>query len=245
MKRALIPAVLAVLAAVPASAQETIASDRPGIGSGAFVLEGGRVQLEAGLELARAADADLYNLGQLLVRLGIPGPVELQLLGSSFTLVRGGDVETEGLQDLGVGAKLRLLDGEGPLSVSALAVLTFPTGDDAFTSDETVPSLTLLADLGVSETATLSANVGYSAGVGAVEEELSVILTPGVSVGESAGLYGGYAGFFGGSDDLHFAEGGVTWLPGPDLQLDLNGGVEMDSGDYFLGAGVAVRWPQR
>jgi len=56
------------------------------------------------------------------------------------------------------------------------------------------------------------------------------------------GVFLGYAGFFAESQNQHFLEGGLTWVPTPDLQLDANGGVDPDSGGYFVGIGLATRW---
>jgi hypothetical protein len=56
------------------------------------------------------------------------------------------------------------------------------------------------------------------------------------------GIFLGYAGFCASSRNHHFLEGGFTWLPGADLQLDANGGLDPGSGDYFVGIGAATRW---
>ena len=55
-------------------------------------------------------------------------------------------------------------------------------------------------------------------------------------------MFAGWAGSFSSDGDAHFAEGGLTYLPTPDIQLDLNGGRDVERGDWFLGVGLATRW---
>ncbi len=236
---------MAAITLVPvAEAQETIASDRPGLASGSYVLDAGTIQVEGGIAYANAGPLDLFSVGQLLIRVGVP-QIELQALVNSLVFASANGASDEGLQDIGVGAKVRLYrSSELPLSVSALATLSLPTGADFLTSDEVVPSAILLADYGVNERWTVSANLGYTLGIDQLDDVFAVILTPSVSlpVEANAGAYFGYAGFYSSSDPQHFAEGGLTLLPRPDLQLDFNGGVDVNTGDFFIGAGVATRW---
>lgn len=67
-----------------------------------------------------------------------------------------------------------------------------------------------------------------------------MIATPAVSLGLGWGVYAGWAGFFSDTGDTHFGEGGVTYLASDHLQLDVNGGWNVDTDDWFLGAGFAV-----
>ena len=69
-----------------AGAQPAIASDRPGLGTGAFVLERGTIHLEAGAELAIDGGRQ-FSAGQVVVRWGLPF-VELQALVNSFVVTR-------------------------------------------------------------------------------------------------------------------------------------------------------------
>ena len=82
-------ALLVVLGgAHPLGAQGVIASDRPGIGSGSFVLQPGTIQLETGLDYAKGFASHAYSFGQALLRLGAPG-FEVELFASSFVVTRG------------------------------------------------------------------------------------------------------------------------------------------------------------
>ncbi len=234
------------IAVAAAEAQETIAADRPGIGSGSYVLDAGTVQLEAGAAFASAGPFDSYSLGQALVRFGLPG-LEVQALLNSLVVQRGPGGDTEGVEDLGVGVKTRLLERpDDGLAVSAFAAISATTGAAFVSNHEWVPSGTLLADLSLTDRWGVSANLGYQVGVGPIEDVFSIILTPAVSLPgrDDIGVYFGYAGFFagGGGGNEHWLEAGITLLASRNLQFDVNGGIETGANDYFLGFGISTRW---
>lgn len=232
---------VAALAPSLASAQPAIASDRPGLGSGSVVVDAGLLQFELGGEFADAdTDAARISLGQGLVRYGVVDGFELQAILGSFTVTTGEDDGTRGLQDVGLGAKLRLPSPAPRLTWSVAASVLFPTGADRFTADDVVPASFLLADLALTDRLAVTANVGASGWASDAGDQVIVVVTPSVSLDDDVGLYGGYAGYY---NEFHWAEAGVTWRRGADLQLDVNGGVEIDGGGaWFVGVGAARRW---
>ena len=156
----------------PAGAQPAIASDRPGLGTGAFVLEAGTVQLEAGAELA-IDDERRFSAGQMVVRWGLPFG-ELQALVNSFVVSRSPEEAARGFEDLGLGTKIPLVAREDSLHISMLASLSLPTGSGFLTTDEAVPAAALLVDRAVSEHWSVSTTLGYTAGPDAQQDALSV-----------------------------------------------------------------------
>ncbi len=176
--------------------------------------------------------------------MGLPY-VELQTLVNSFVVSRSPGESSEGFEDLSFGIKVPVFAPEdGHLRISTLATLSLPTGSRFLTSDEAIPAATLLLDRTLFERWSLSANLGYTAGPGAQRDILSVTLTPSVSLpgGANLGTYAGYAGFFASGRDRHVVEAGLTVGATADLQLDVNGGLDMESGNYFVGIGFARRW---
>ena len=232
-------------ASAPASAQErppapAIAADRPGAGTGSHVLAGGIFQAEGGLEYAESAVADRYSFGQILLRYGLPA-VEVRAGLNSFVVQRGG-AEEEGFEDVTAGVKVPVIR-EFSFQGSLLAGVTLPTGARPFTADDPVFETSALADWSPSGPTSLSLNVGYASsfdGGGVV----SVSATPSLSVpgAEGLGLYAGYAGTFSDGADRNLAEAGLTYLVGSETQVDLNGGFELGSDDFFLGVGLARRF---
>lgn len=228
------------------AAQETIASDRPGIGSGAFVLGPGTIQLETGVDYSSSASARAYSFGQALVRVGAPG-FEVEIFANSYVVTRSdlpsGALDDEGFQDVGVGFKLPIArDVGGRLNLSLQGVLTAPSGSEAFTGDEWIPAFNALADVALGDRSGLSVNFGYQTGPGTLEGVTTVIVTPGISLEGGVGLYAGWAGLFAGGSATHVAEAGLSYLASADVQLDVNGGWDVERENWFLGAGVAVRW---
>jgi Putative MetA-pathway of phenol degradation len=235
---------LILLATPPLTAQQ-ITTDRPGIGSGSAVLPHKTIQLEAGFDFSKDATNNTYSIGQALIRIGGPW-FELEFFANSYVVTRtdfqDDVVDGEGFQDFAVGVKVPLLkDVGGRLSLSAQGILQTPSGSAIFTSDEWVPTGILLADLGLTDRLGLAVNARYQAGPGTVDDVFALIITPGVSLGGGLGAYAGWAGFFSDAGDRNFAEGGFSYLASDDLQFDLNSGWEVESGDYFLGFGFAVR----
>jgi len=224
---------------------QSITSDRPGIGSGSAVVEHQTVQLETGFDYTKTNSSDTYAIGQVLIRVGAPW-FELEVFANSYLITRSdltdGVGDDEGFQDLAIGVKVPLLvSAGGRLSLSAQGILQTPTGSDFSTSDEWVPTANLLLDLGINDRLAVSVNSGYQAGPGAVDDVFTLFVTPGVDLGGGFGAYAGWAGFFSDLGNTHFGEGGITYLANDNVQLDLNGGWDVDTDDYFLGFGLAVR----
>ncbi len=227
-----------------AAAQPTIASDRPGLSNGPFVLGAGTTHVEIGAQIATQADASSLSAGQVVVRFGLPY-VEFQTLLNSFVISRSRRDTTQGFEDLGLGIKVPVFAREdGSFRVSALATLSVPTGSASFTGGEARPAATLLVGRTLSDRWSLTANLGYAAGAGEQDDTVVVTLTPSVSLAGSAsiGLYAGYAGFFASAQTSHLVEAGLTIGAAPNTQVDLNLGFDVDTGDYFLGLGFARRW---
>jgi hypothetical protein len=236
---------LAFAPTMAAAQAPPITPDRPGIGSGATVLAPGLVHLETGASLSTTDGIDQYAIGEVLVRAGVRG-VEVQLFGNSFVVQRGetpSALDEEGFQDAGVGLKVPLLRGAGDrLSLSLQGLLTAPTGADLFTADEWIGALNALADVSLGDRVGLSVNLGIEEGVGALDESYSVIVTPGIALGNGFGVYGGWAGFFTDAGDVDYGEAGLTYVPSDHVQVDVNGGWALDGDEWFVGAGLAMRW---
>lgn len=227
-----------------AFAQPAIVTDRPGSSNGAFVLSPGTVQLETGAEVAADGPARNVRLGQVVIRWGVPH-LELQALVNSFVVRRVHGDSATGFEDLGLGAKLPLYEADGgALRVAALASLSLPSGAAFLTSDEALGAASLLIDRALWNRWSLSLNIGYADAPDAEPGVMSAILTPSVSLPGPGNLsaYVGYAGFYASGADRHLIETGLTTTVTPDLQLDLNAGVETGSGNHYIGVGVAHRW---
>lgn len=222
---------------IAAQAQTTFAPDRPGLGDGSYVLHPQVLYLELGIEYDHASVIDQFNFGQIMLRYGLVQNVELRVSLNSYVVEDGPVSNESGFTDPGLGLKFNLFnDPESPLVLSGLVSVSIPAGYSPFTDDNWVPSAALLADYQISNYWSINSNLGYSLNPGV----FMFTLTPGFAIGESnyAGYFG-YAAFLSSVDDQQFIEGGITRLVGEYIQLDINGGVDVPSGDFFVGAGFA------
>jgi hypothetical protein len=217
--------------------------DRPGIGNGSFITPKGMLGLEAGIQFSNTDFNEQYDVGQLVLRYGISEKLEFRALLGSYTSVDqellGGSNSYSGFQDMGLGFKYNLISNDGRSNLSALAEVTLPVGSDEFTSDETIPSIGLLADHSLNESLSISSNLGYRFEVGNVDDSWLFTLTPGFVITENMNGYFGYAGNYYGNFEQHWVEGGITYGLESGTQLDLNIGYDTENEIAFIGIGFA------
>ena len=241
-----------------------VASDRPGFGEGAAVVAPGRFQIEAGYAFAWTDTTRRHSLGQVLLRLGLLPRVELRAALNSFVVFtrdpacsldgeacsRPGAGRSEGFEDLLIGAKVNLVRSNriGKPALTAIAGLGLPTGDAAFSTDALRPEVRLALDLALSPLVHFSGNGGYTftpeengVDVFFTSGALSVALPNVDGLGVFAGIYSLYPRNF---EFTHGLEAGITYLPDPYLQLDLNAGLgwKGDGPDLVFGLGLARRF---
>ncbi len=225
---------------------QNFSPDRPGIGNGSFITPENILGLEAGAQFRTNDFVNQISLGQLLLRYGVQEKLELRATLGSFTsstvTLLGGEQTDSGIQDMAIGAKYNFLSGEGRPNVSGLFNLSLPVGSDAFTSDEFVPTLGVLADHSLDDMWGLSSNLGYNFGVGDLDDSWLFTLTPGFSIpsNEHMAGYFGYAGmYYGNGFNQHWLEAGGTYVLEEGAQLDMNLGFEAEGETFFIGAGFA------
>jgi len=180
--------------------------------------------------------------------------VELRLGFNSYTLVRGGDSNAGGIQNLGIGAKFRLLSGGGVgharPTVALLVGTTIPTASEEVEARTARPQARIAAAWDLSEAVSVSSNVAWTS----VKEDESdarhdvwgFSLALGYGLSERWGAYLEYFGVYptGERDTENFVNTGLTYLISNDLQLDARVGYGLNDrdDDFFLGVGTAIRW---
>lgn len=225
---------------------QNFSPDRPGIGNGSFITPENMLGLEAGAQFSTNDFVNGFSIGQLLLRYGIEENLELRATLGSYTsstvTLLGGERTDSGIQDMAIGAKYNFLSGEGRPNVSGLFNLSLPVGADAFTNDEFVPALGVLADHSLNDMWGISSNLGYNFGVGDLDDSWLFTLTPGFSIPsrDSIAGYFGYAGmYFGEGFNQHWLEAGGIYVLDEGAQLDVNLGYETEGETFFIGAGFA------
>lgn len=253
MKQALIRSelmLILLLAPLSAAGQlaEPLITDRPDFTESSMSVAGGVLQLEAGYTFASVSDVSSHSFGEVLLRLGLGGPLEFRLGLNSYIVSTGNGGTQDGLEDLSLGAKVELIEGSGMLpALGLIAAVTVPTGADSFSSNSTGADLVLAAGWDVGSQWSVGSNVGFLGGVlndGSDNQWLGSFVV-GRTVSARGALFGEVYGFSAASADADiFIDGGVTFALNEHFQLDLRlarqvSGVERET---HLGVGVAHRW---
>ncbi len=230
---------------------DTIAPDRPGISTGTHTVAPGTLYVESGFQYSvnrHGSDVENYNLPQLLLRTGINERMEFDLLWAGWNQdeIEGGNSETS-RSDLSVGGKYRLAQNEQS-NLTLFGLISLPVGTDPSTSDSVDPLLGLLYDHSLTAGVQFFANAlvsRYEFGSADVTEQQ---YTVGLGFSHSAKLSSFieyYAAFpnFDGIDETSIVDGGFTYYPSADVQLDLSVGVGLnDRISDFLSFGVSFRY---
>jgi hypothetical protein len=249
-------AVLGLAAAAPAQDSrftEPIVTDRPDFTESAQTVPHGAFQLEAGYTFVSRSGPDEHTFGEVLLRYGISPDLELRLEAPSLVMLSGNtDDEDSGLSDMSLGLKHRLAEQDGwRPALAVIAALVLPTGTNGFSESTFIPEATLAWSYDLQEPFTLSGNFNLSV---PEDDDDDRFLEPSASIALGIGLtdnVGAFIEYFGFYPDLstdrpntHYADGGLTYLINPNLQLDarIGAGLNSDADDLFAGVGFAVRW---
>jgi hypothetical protein len=226
--------VAGVLAVSAQAQQEPIVADRPGFADGSATVGKSTVQLEVGANLEDAGESFL-SLPTLL-RIGLTDALELRIESDVIGFSDG----DQDLAPIAAGFKLRLLEGDVPLSL--LASVQPPSGGRTFGATQFESEIRLVSDINLGNGLSLTPNAGIalvegdgpSAVVAAtLEKELGHVL-PFVDVEARTG-----------HGTSMIIDGGVAWIVNNDTQLDVAGGFDVAGDEYpdwFITAGISRRF---
>lgn len=246
----------------PPVLEDKITTDRPDFTEASTTVGKGRVQVEAGYTYFRdrsnGVTTHAHSYPEILTRIGAFADWFEFRIGQNFASEsirpRSAGNGASGPLDLYLGTKTALTEQRGVLpEVAIIFQMTVPTGSRSFTSNKTLPGVSLLYgwELGGSHTlgGSLLGNKAYDDnGHGFTEFASSV--TFGTTITEKIGNYMEYFGFYPhgatGPDvkPRHFLDGGFTYLVNDNFQLDIRAGVGLNKAadDFFIGSGLAVRY---
>ena len=251
-------AALALLITLPAAAQN-ISTDRPDFGVSTSVVPPMTFQVETGLKRLNRDTGDLDQFFETLLRFGLAEPVELRAGWAGIQRQkRTRDRTISGSGDLTFGAKLALSEGRGIVPAAAAALsMTLPSGDQAFSSGETVPQaiLALAWPLNMDYSLTLNGGSYWIPGPDPLLGENDTreradfySATLSRSTVEGHTLYMEIFGIMepGVETDPHSIGFGYLYLWRPTMQFDIQVGTALTRAapDAFVGFGFSIRLPE-
>ena len=230
-------------------------TDRPNFTESSETVPRGLVQLESRVTLARDGDIRAAAIGEALVRIGLAPRGEVRVGLNSYAVERAGGMTARGLQDMSLGAKVKLVEGgtTGSLkpTIAVVAASSLPTGASAFRAPKLQPEVKLAGAWTISDRLSFSSNINYAwvRERSATYGEPSASASLGIGLTDRVGSYVEYYGFYPRTDDAprtHVADGGLTFAVTHNTQLDWRLGSQLRrtsaGASYFVGVGFARRW---
>ncbi|MBC3542265.1 transporter [Rufibacter sediminis] len=235
--------------------QTPINTDRPNQTEASSVVPFGTLQVESGwfrqvdrIDGVRTMDV-FYPI--TLIRLGILERMELRFqdeFHKNELKDESGPHQTKGLDAFTIGTKINVTEEKGLLpEIAFLGNLVIPSGSSAFRPAHVAPEVRLALSHTLSNTFDLGYNVGYEWDGDSPEGTGIYTLSVGAALPHH---WGTYLEVFGDKPEKghwhHSADGGFTFSPRNNLQLDVSSGIGLtkDAPDYFLSAGFTFRLPK-
>ena len=168
-----------------------LVTDRPDATESSSVVEPGYGQVEMGWLLTDSGDTTSHEFAQTLLRIGVVDHVELRVGWSGYLEADRSDAP-EGVGDGELGLKIYFAEERGFLPETALlASVSVPWGDSEVSSKEVDPAFRFAFAHTLSDTASLSYNLGAEWGTEDDATLSSFVYTTALGIGltDSLGLY--------------------------------------------------------
>ena len=228
--------------------------DRPGAGFGTGITPVGRLAWEQGLpsaayqESTDAAGLKSKNLtlnGDMLLRTGLAQGLELQLgwQGPAWSKTKAGgrSMEEDGLGDVSIGLKKAIDLDDEQLSMAILAEAVLATGNDGFSNEDDIYSLSSAVAYNYSDLLQTSITMRYEV----QNSDWAVSAIPTIEY-KIAGKLSGYSEFVfrkAESEDQQYSLGtGLMYAVNERMQLDASVGVDLNGKDKGYQSGLGVSY---
>ena len=228
-----------------------LVTDRPDQTESATVVPRGLIQVETGYLFAREGEKDSYEVPGTLFRIGLDGQTELRIHHAG---VVGGEGR-HGAGDSDLGAKVNLIErptGWTP-ELAILGGLSFPTGDDEFSSGGVDPSFLVSFAHELLPRLSLGYNVGAAWKSSGDHPDRDAFIVYSLALGvELTGRLSTFLEFFGNRQTSRTpatsvsVDSGLTVLLTDTVQFDVYGGSGLrgHTEDLFVGTGLSFRFPR-
>ena len=238
-------------------------SDRPNFTQGVSVVPSQTIQVETGVEFRRnntGNDQEKdFDYPTALIRIGVLKNAELRLnfelaeerhFDQSDTSFPKLKTKEKGFNDVQIGAKVALLEGEhGPLpDVGILGIVTLPVGNKAFRPPHAAPEVQLLFDNQINKKLELQYNVGYRKHRNNEEYRKELLYSAAITWQpiHDLKLYTEFQALKPvQTSPENTVNAGVMYKLLPNLQVDAYAGTGVSEAapDFYTGAGITWRIP--
>lgn len=225
--------------------------DRPGTGFGTGITPVGQLAWEQGLPSVSYNESTVEGEKQktvtlnadMLLRTGLAKDLELQLgwQGPAWTKVKraGQSVEDDGLGDVSIGLKKAIDLDDDKLSMAILAEAILATGNDGFSNEDDIYSLSSAVAYTASDLITTSITMRYEA----QNSNWAVTAVPTIEY-KIADKWSGFSELVyrkAESEDYEYSLGsGVVYALNDRVQMDASVGVDLNGKDKSYQSGLGV-----
>ena len=226
--------------------------DRPGTGFGTGITPVGQLSWEQGLPSLSYSESKDENAikvknttlnADMLLRTGLAKDLELQLgwQGPSWSKMKtaGQSVEEDGLGDVSIGVKKAINLDDDKLSMAILAEAILATGNDGFSSEDDIYSLSSAVAYAGTDLITTSITMRYEV----QNSNWAVTAVPTIEY-KIADKWSGFSELVyrkAESDDHEYALGsGVIYALNDRVQMDASVGVDLNGQDKSYQSGLGV-----
>lgn len=223
--------------------EQPIVTERPGFSSSPTAMNPGVFQIESGYLFVSddaGSDIDLHAVPQIVLRYGVAGDMEVQFSWGGYAWAESGNSSVNGATDASIGMKWQVADGDAPVPLALFAGINLPVGASEFSSDE--------ADPVVGAFWTYSHGLDWFGTVLFTNRDdvarLNNAIGINLPIDDRLGSFVEYQGVFGDRGPEHYLNGGLTWLPKPNLQWDtyLGLGLNDRAADVSFNLGLSYRY---
>lgn len=239
---------------------DDLQTDRPDFVEASTTVGKGVLQIESGYTYIRnkdpGDDSVVHSAGEVLFRYGVLEDwIELRLGVFPFSESQSAAspmVKTNGVEDLYLGVKFGVTPQEGIWPEMCLVPqMTVPTGHDSVTAGTCRAGINWLYGWDVTDFIGVGASTQFNTaiddGTSKRYTRWAQAITINYNLAEKVGAYTEWFALMpSGADTVqteHYADGGFTYRPTPDMQFDVRAGIGLSdaSADYFLGTGFSIR----
>ena len=230
--------------------ENPINTERPSFSSSPYPLPRGHLQIEGGYQFTHDGGGEVedHTLPLLLLRVGLHSNLELQIGWAGYSWTEDDSSWSSDANDLTLGVKTKLLDQEGMVpTIGFLLGASFPTGSGDASSGDVDPNFGVLWTYDLIEGIGLFGNIIARSPTDERDRFYQTDLSAGIgfSLTDRIGTFIEYFVFLPDNNGpSHNLDTALTYLVNDNLQLDINGGIGLNSraDDFYTGAGFAWRW---